>query len=302
MWVKDNRITGSGDVDGRCVQFEPYILRGQVDPSKVNSHPEQFLGGDNGDEPLPALGSAHPINPKMRLDSYSVSQEGIILNVAANYSTDGRFRFPERTQPLGHGDPARWMISDGSFEAEIPYGARQASAMPALPGEAPGTVFTWDIKSSAVKVKAIRYGLRCTVPAGLVAQATTIMYGQSGNIHVFGGLSYLFTHGDVTDLPGGDYEFVYWWLAEPGSNLEAGSNYTPSPDIVWPFPLGTIGFAPYVGPAITRPPFHRILAVRRQQLPGDPPTTGSDPPDFKLWLEYEVDANGWQELVGLVLP
>jgi hypothetical protein len=296
-WVHDDARTGTADGQKSGQLQVPYIVSGPVNPVTVMMAPQTVLGGDDGATPLPALKSTHPAHGQLLLDSYSVRQDGIVTFATANYSTDGRFRFPPRFRHIEPGQ-GRWTITVADLETSIPYAKKVWSTRSISAGQ-PGEFIeieaeTWELHSEKIDETQVIRAIRVSIPEGdNIADAVAAIEAQHKSLHVIGGAAYQFRAGDITDDADGRYSTIYSWYSDPGTFLDRGPS--PSPDLVFP-PSGVIGFAPYLGPLtnLIRPPFHKIIAVRNRNA--------SIAPSFELHLPLRVQSDGWATLPGLVDP
>jgi len=129
-WVSDQ--SGSSGVGNKeaATQSERYFLDGGVHPQTVITEPESLL--DIHGNRLPPIGSPHPFNPGIFLDSYKADCTGKITVAIAQYSHDGRFALP----PIDVEPNAETIVGyESSFEqvqVRIPYAERTPIVVPVV--------------------------------------------------------------------------------------------------------------------------------------------------------------------------
>jgi hypothetical protein len=251
------------------------------------------LIGGNGNQTLPAYGSAYPGDTSAFLDSYTVEQDGSIMTFVANYSRDRRFEFPdppERTLPEGVG---KYYVTFTDVVTQFPYAELKVQQLPGnlISLEVP----LWLIRNAKILRTRTAIAIKVVFPSSQINAAVTAIRQQANKIHIINGKPHQFKAGNVEPVAEKPlYQTMYTWVHDPGVKISQ-SDLPPNPDNKFEFPPlnGAVrgGLPPFSGQI---PPFH-ILVPRPQVAPTLPPV-------FETFFPFETDADGHLSLVGLVLP
>lgn len=303
QWFRDES-TPDATADGSNIAATiGYVLSEGVDPVAVANNPTAFLGGPNGDEPLPAYRSPYPSNPRLTLDSYRVSTDGAINRIIGQYSSDRRFTFPNNNTPPPTG--FRWSVTTETYGYALPYAARgidlgQPDPNFVGPNPPPTLIDKWVYLDESVFEKVQKVSMEFTVAANLVGNAIETFFEQTNEVHRINGKYWLFEGGEV-NFDGENYRARASWVREKGvwmnyadylsTQLRMPAVRAQLSDLDSPAP----GFGPdYPAGSWAKPPLHKTIIV--------PPDTGKaiDPPTFVAVLPYNFNANGWDQIAALI--
>ncbi len=305
-WIRDESGC-SAENDGTVrIATDRYLLGGGENPVAVAKSPQSYMGGDTGDVPLPARGSAHPIDPGMRLDAYAVETDGAVSSIIAKYSSDARFRFPTGTNVRPEG--FRWRITTESIVFEIPFAQKgreyvgRGSPQPLPIGQqgppAPGDpvyATRWKYLKQRVYGKVQRISMNFKLRADVVDDAIKAIFDQQNVVHKISGKYWLFEGGEVTDgTREDDYECSLNYIRETGVCLD----FRDAGTTIWPNDMQS-QIPGMLSPAAPRKtwaqaPFHRTVIIAPQT--GD----ASHWPTFESVFQFEYIENGWQALAALI--
>lgn len=306
--IDTSQQNGEADRNGNRATSIGYLFDRPVDPLALAISPESFLGGELGNEPLPRLGSAHPVDPHLKLDKYSVTRDGNTSRVVAAYSNTSNFTGPptdddpETNRIIGYASSRTDVVTD------IPYGKRINSVtwfpVPADQSGPPNasSVKFWKLSTFRIRESRRTRSWKVLIAESEIQAAEETMDKQDNRLHNILGTWYLYKSSDVT--PTGIitddgtklFEITHSWTRDGGTPF-----FDPGPTVdeqlrYWfeGFSSGLAGLFPLSpGRYWLRPPFHAVNAA--------PSENGFDPPVFKLVLPYLRDDNGWRTLPGLNL-
>lgn len=302
QWFRDD-ATPDANADGSQIAATiGYVLSEGVDPVSVASNPTAFLGGPNGDEPLPAYRSVHPLNPRLSLDSYRVSTDGAVNRVIGQYSSDRRFTFPTNNTPPPTG--FRWSVATETYAYSMPYAAKArelAGYEPPAGGvgpPAPTFIDKWVYLDESVIEKVQKVTMEFSIAENNVGTAMDVFFEQTNQIHKINGRYWLFEGGEV-NYDGESYRARASWVREKGSYL----NYPDYPETLF-LPAVESSFTDQLSPVPAfgdspagvwaKPPLHKTIII--------PPTSGiaSDTPSFVAIRSQDFDPNGWDAIAALI--
>ncbi len=301
-WVKDESgCMASGDGSGRTAQMR-FLLGGGEDPVAICNNPTAFMGGETGNEPLPARNSIHPLDTGMHLDSYDIETDGAVAVIVAKFSTDGRFRFPNTS------GSTRWKCSFQDIVFDIPFAQKVKELVgrglpippngqgPPQPG-LPTYSYKWDYKRQRVLGKVQKVSITFPVKPIDVIPLMDAIYVQQDCVQLINGKFWLFEGGDINDGPrADDYECNLNWYRETGVVIDEGDE----PLMRWPhnMPTRIQGMSAPASPARdwSQAPFHRTVIKA--------PVSGKadDPPTFASILQYDVNLTGYAQLAQFIPP
>ena len=283
-WVRDEAGVDA-QFDGTTITLrQPYLLVDvSADAAHVAMHPGNYLGGNSGNEPLPAINSSHPTDPRLLLDAYAVASDGSTKRIIALYSSNRAFRWPDpnTVPPEGY----RWSVSFQTQTVQIPWTTRVRQ-------EVAAGVFrdAWLYLEQAMFERIMTVSITARIKRELIGNAIEIIGGQANKIHRIGGVYYLFEPGEITDAgDGGDYQASFVWSRPYGITIDYNE------------PLPTVTYFPRVQSKLpntseyfAKPPLHEV--VLRPPADGDPSTI----PDFIAVLRYDYDPNGYASILALI--
>ena len=291
-WVRD--ASGcSGQYDGSVViAQERYILGGGMDPIAVAVKPTSFLGGDDGNTPLPGFGSSHPSAPLLRLDSYGVETDGGVATIVARYSTDGRFSLPA---PPTVGRSFRWRATTENYVFSLPWAARTTDVHYAPQAEGaqgpptPVERYRWVYLKENFLVKAQRISMSLRIKDENILPALETLYRYQSMAMPINGRVWVFEGGDVDEAGSSDdYRMQLNFLRESDIKLDyqAFPLNTWWPKVEGKYPQQTGEFA--------KPAYHKTVILMPEG--GDVATA----PGFDAIPSYEFAADGFEALSRLV--
>ena len=298
--------------NGRRFGERRYTVWGNVKREAVINTPQNVRGGGDdgeGNEGLPMLRSTWQ---GMRLDSYEVSQNGVVLDVIARYSSEGQtgefgITFQSQDSLLEYGS----LVPVRAFGQSSQQNAKYTYAIKSL-----------NILQSVLRVSAVRFvetfneNTRLTVGA-----IVSLVQSQQNHLHkvILGqgdstGEWLRFEGADMRRISGSMYALAYSWLGETGVGVIAeppGNRWTPPVNTPAPgtepppsTPATTVPIDIYPGPfradprldiygLFSRPPFH-VVRYRYRVSASIPQ---HEPPQFYTFCPYEIEPNG-----AFVLP
>lgn len=250
---------------------------------------------------LPAVGSAHPVNGSLRLDRYGVSRNGVILNLTAMYSNDGRFQASPQQAKAIIDEPAVYSASFRRSEIMMPYARKARITLPTAEGVEVETADVWELDElpDDTELHIIEY--QATFAGNQFAAGVEAMRKQARKIHKIGDRFYRFQSGNVRQNKDGTYTTTYSWEYDPGiydgvsTSVLIGTGG--SAVLAFPVAIESIFGAPSPGLLNSwhRPPFHLVIPYRATN-------NATYVPLFEARLNGIVDYNGWQTLPGMVVP
>ncbi len=298
-WVLDEGGTSATHDGTARVARRRYLLGGGEDPVAICGNPTAFMGGDAGNEPLPARNSTHPLDAMMRLDCYEVSTDGAVSSIVALYSSDRRFRFPTVNAAPNNG--FTWTLSTRTMT----YGLPLAILVREVIGDAlqsTGYFDLWKFTSQNTFESAQEVRMRFKVKPDDVPAALNVMYSRQNKLHRINGEIWLFVGGELSQgSQSGDYELNVSWLRE------AGIPYVPPPQL-WDSQGGLLflqrrSILPMVKSSLSgtnqnvywhKPPYHSVIILPNES--GDP----EDEPNFAAACLFEMDETGFAAIVALI--
>ncbi len=309
-WVRDIRSDTSA-VDsmatGQAARGYLWESDTPVDPTSLAMYPQTFLGGDTGVEPLPPRGSAHPIIPSFKLDTYTVRCDGRTQQITALYSNDGRFNFPppndDTESQLG---VARYSSSTEEVRIAYPFARRMEQEGALAVGQVgPQLPVLLQYGEKYLSESQRRWTWDVLIKEQEIDAAEVAMDTQHNNIHFIRSRYWRFQSAPVNyHTRIGDehyYRISYTWLGDRGT-----ADNVLAPLLPHRGPIGSTGnYAVYFpqpsvgvgtslpGSIVTRKPFHIFTRGSEITVSGEPH------PVFLQFLPYTRDDFGWQSLVGL---
>jgi hypothetical protein len=235
---------------------------------------------------LPGHNDPHPDFPNLRLDSYSLTTNGSLINATALYSNNGRFRAQPKPQQPTAGTPALFEASFQTVTETAPIAKKVTVSIPDGSGSYE-SVSGWNLSEFTHSYALARVYYKVRFTATQFATAVEAVRTQINKIHLIGGKFYRFEGDDIRAVSATEYETRYGWVYDSGTRTGTGT----TSDSTVLFPSSLIGF---IGSGVwLRPPFHRIIAVRG--------ATVEDPPTFRAVMPYDYAPDGWQSLPGMNL-
>lgn len=303
-WLQDySDMTATADRAGNRTAKVGYVFDGPIDPLALAIHPESFLGGVNGNEPLARVGSPHHADPTLKLDRYDVDRTGDTSRFYALYSNSSQFSDqppdddPQTNKIIGYSSSRVDVVVD------IPYGKSISSvAWYPLPPDQQGPPVPvvkkyWKLETFRVREARRTRSWKVLIAEADIAAAEAVMDKQDGKLHNILGTWYLYKSSDVTPtgIVASDgaklFEITHSWARDGGTPFPSP---VPPIDKYWfhNWDTGLNGTFPS-GPGAEwlRPPFHAVNAA--------PSEDNVSPPEFVLIMANKIDANGWRELPGL---
>ncbi len=305
-WVRNND-GGSSAIDTNATgqAVVRYLFDTFVDPVAIALNPQTFQGGLTGVELLPAKGSAHPLNPSFKLDTYNVRCNGQTAEVEALYSNDGRFQFPINPDDPDRLDSTHYSSSPEEVRVEYPFARRveQRETLPAGFTGPPASTIMLQYGEKFILESMRRWSWEVIIKEQDILACEAAMDAQHNRIHKINGRYYRFQSGpiDFYGIVNDDkkYRAVYTWWGDSGTKDSLANPILPNVGSVGLgefeiyFPQPTVGRFTDLG-YMTRQPFHRFTLFDQSNV-----NTGNPMPAFHQFLPYVRDDFGWQSLVGL---
>lgn len=311
-WVRDY-AADNGSYDGQpsgggSLTID-YIVTGGYSAAQILRNPTAILGGITGGEPLPGYGSEHPEFAGFYLDRYDPQSLGVVTRLRATYSRNGSGRIPARPAPPEIGD-FKFQTDYEEIITRIPYQIRTLEFVANPPGFAGppdpvapdgySSLLAWRVQSPDGEKYILRegqtvsrYSTKAVISEENYLAASEAIRRNNNKINNINGRLYQFVAGSVVPRSGLDgYETTLTWWADDGYDL-ADEFYSGSPPNVM-YPPRTIGVLPFVGAAVTRPPFHAIDLIPPEDADPTVPST------FIVRPIGQLRSNGHLELVGYV--
>jgi hypothetical protein len=280
--IRGNRSTG----DGEKLRASRLFRVSEAGGLQIVLNPSSVQDTTTGLS-LPLYGSSHPSFPFLFLDIYNVTPEGTTYLAEAIYTNDGSGRLP-RTNP----DPtdANYPQFTASFQTQV-------EQLPIVhPAEidvtsADGVVETVQgvsVLETAVELGITRIQVRRVIPVPQVANTMQAVLAQHRKLHrpttIWDTNELLqFEGADINPIDQARYEVRYSWVSDPGI-----------PYITSPSMVDREVFAPFIvqdGKEWSRPPFNWVKFI---------PEPGVQTAVREVHgLKYDVDENGYRQLVGL---
>jgi len=316
-WVRDIRQdSASMDVESTGQAVIGYLWSGgaYLDPAVVANTPHLILGGDSGIEPLPMKGSSHPSVPSLKLDTYTSQCDGRTHRITANYSNDGRFRFPTNPDDDRRTN-TQYTWNPQEVQIYYPFAERK------MVGEAVPPGYAGPIESTPQLLpRPSEYYINTTMPIWtwevLIKEeereaAQMAMLKQSDHIHQINGRFCRFRTGglDFFDVINGARTYVarYSWIDDAGTQdtflnpilpdfvSQNGQHPTSAAWKYFPKPSVPVGRTFATGIPMTRFPHHTVKYLETIYVPGSP----EPKPVFIQQCDFAIDLLGWQTLIGL---
>lgn len=312
-WMRDES-KGSSTIDSENAgeAVVGYLFDTFVDPAAVALHPQTFQGGDSGVEPLPARGTAHPLNPSLKLDVYRVTCEGQTSRIEALYSNDARFVFPP--PPTDPDRDSSIHYSSAVEEVKVPYPfARRLIQKEALPVGFTGPTAPVFLKygEKYLSESQRRWSWEVIISESELDEAELAMDNQHNRLHYIRSRYWRFQAAPVEFYTkvGNEkkYRIAYTWLGDRGSNDPLGNPNQPNDfppilpnqgptstyyEVYFPQQTFPAGFATSTY-RMTRQPFCTFTVGKERIENGEPM------PTFIQFLPYARDDFGWQSLKGI---
>jgi hypothetical protein len=289
-WERDFTDGATADGLGEGQTSLRYVVTGGYTAAQIIADPTSIRNDDQ--ESLPAYGSVHPEDSRMRLDRYQVSTEGRVATVVGLYSIGGSGRLPAPTPPQVAGD-ARFDNDSERFSFLLPFSKFTVEKIPDPDNPAPATVDVevWRPGVREVEQEGQVLSIRVIIPPSMFVQAIAAVDAQHGKLHIFYGRHWEFRRSPIRYRPASDdYETTYTWFRDPGFDLPNGYNdlSTQTYPTIWPQRIT------FNGQTMTRPPFHVFV-----DDPNNNNTDLSVPQEYVAVLAKTIDATGWQTLPGV---
>lgn len=248
---------------------------------------------------LPVLGSVHPDNPRLRLDSFGAPRRLSRLDyvVDANYSTDGSFRIdpqPDVTD-ISFRD---WSFSTRPTTVEVPRHVQVPVQHVDATTSQIVTRYVYEPKPYDFLVEEFVAQRTVNVSSFTGSDLYNIRL-QTGRVHQFpDGQFYAFRGGNVTQMAAQTWTIRYEWYArsyvppqgDPTSTPPGAISIDTDNDGIADTSLVGVGGPAAVAPALELGPYHAYIVV--------PAESPSDPPAFYVQPVFLVDPDGWQSLPG----
>lgn len=255
------------------------------------------------DDPLPTDALQTVVSRSAIRQPGSVADgPGVMSIVTIVYSTDGGTSWGGNNP----GNPLFFSRSFASYDVEItiPYAFRNPVGYkyPTINGTTivvdsydRGEETHWETRKKYVRQVRLQ---------NVTLSTCESIAARSNKLHKMGSLWYRFVVGEMQEISRNVWETTYSWEYDPGTP----PIYPDWTDLIrfprlegtitgeyFPSTLYTTGNP---APLYTRPPFNSIYMLRGYD-PGPPPVPHW--PKFRVKLDYEVDANGWQGLPGMII-
>lgn len=242
---------------------------------------------------LPAMNSPYPTEPKARLERYEarpVGSGGVLYDVTAYYSSDGRWTTVQRPpDPAAAPGTRLWTVSFVVEEQVIPYMRRAIVEFPGA--NAPERKALWiDAQELRIRETRVVFSVTLALPGFSVGMIESIA-SQNDRLHRIDGTHYYqFICGDARQRDDETWEITYTWRRDMGTDwtVSLGSSdeirLPPAiSDPIW-------GAGAYV-----RLPYHDVVMIAD---PDDPALW----PTFRQVQKYQRWDDGHRSLPGGPLP
>ena len=320
-WVRNYTDSASGNKDRGAVR-EAYLVTGDMSPAAIMRNPSSFLSQTG--EPLPEKGTPHPEFPELKLDSFDINRTGIVVEIIALYSNDGRFALP----PIDPDDENTVIGYSSDFQdvtVKIPFGRITPTVTPIVgPPQQPGFIATaespvYELKSRIIPESHISRSWEVLIRYRDIQQSEAAIWAQQDKLHKIGTTWYRYRGTGVQ--PTGEvrdgqkmYSLKHTWFRDRGTPFPVGldhglntlvggrkvANTLPGVKIylarwIEEFTLGQTTTTGWL-----RPPFHSVVVNEAANI--------IEPPMFDVVCDYSVGyrdsgglaGEGWRDLPGVL--
>lgn len=290
-WIRDaSKCSAQGD--GRSFTArEGYIIGGGINPVAIAANPTQFLGGEDGNTPLPAINSPHPNYPAAILDGYSVETDGGISFIIGLYSTDRRFRLPSLPAVSGSRPNSDFV----PYTFALPYAVKSTQVFwPRLADGQTGPPIPevrhpWTYLTQNHAVRAQRFAINGRIAAERMTTVYDTVFDLGNTAMAIDGRLWLFEGARTSDAPdSGDFQVSMSFVRE--KDLRVDYVALP-PETYWPYLAGT--FPGFTNALSAKPSFHKTIII--------PPASGNPEefPTFRAIPTVEFVQDGYDRLRSL---